>query len=55
MHNLLWIILGLVIWLLLQAVILPKFGVQTWLVKTRQVTGEKTNVDEGKTSAPEIK
>jgi len=55
MNNLLLIIMVLVVWFLLQAVILPKFGVKTWLVQTRQVTGEKINSAEDKPSAPEIK
>ena len=55
MKNLLLIIVVVVVWFLLQAVILPKFGVQTWMVKTRQVTGENIKAAEDKPSAPELK
>ena len=55
MNNLLLIILVMVVWFLLQAVILPKFGVKTWLVQTRQVVGEKIKAAEDKPTATEIK
>jgi hypothetical protein len=55
MNKLLLIIVVMVVWFLLQAVILPKFGVKTWLVQTRQGAGEKIKAAEEKPSAPEIK
>jgi len=41
MKALLFIVLIVGGWLLLQAYILPMFGVKTWLAPQRQVAGEK--------------
>ena len=51
MKELLYILFIVVGWLLLQAYILPKFGVKTWLVPQRQVAEEK-KVEEGKLKSP---
>ena len=49
MKELLFFLLVVAVWFLLQAYVLPKFGVKTWLMPKRQVAGEK--VKEGKTQS----
>jgi len=53
MKDLLFIFLIVGGWLLLQAYILPKFGVNTWLVPQRQVVEKK--IEEGKPKNPSDK
>ena len=50
MKELLYIVVIVGGWLLLQAYILPKFGVKTWIVPQRQVVEKK--VEEGKIKSP---